>query len=608
MTPRRRLLPALVLLAGAAALVAGLVALQRIFLIERRVALASLESRRSALEQYAQQAFAEALASRLSVVEPQIDSARRDPLVAARGLLLVENGRILLPPRPAPLPGSGAPARRLHEALRTGRLPTAPDASPLAERIALYRDLQIALMRCDRSGIEETFRRFLGHRMLYVLPAAEDLALAAAAFEALVERSTPRAELLRGLLRDGLADGRGGTMEGLQRSVLARRARLTSEDFRYLAGRLADLSQKTGVLHDDFVARSEETTGPEIAIPVGLREPALLDGGRWYVEPRADASFHGVVVNTGPLLAEVTREMRLRALLPPDGHLELTPSGTLPLSRCRIRVESDAFGREADAAVRNQRVKAGWAVLCGLLSTLMVGLAILWVRQEKRYVDLKADFVATVSHELRTPLASVRLLAETLERRLGAEPEARDYPSRIVREADRLGFLVDNILSFNRISRGKVRPHLSDVNLGEALDAVHRDRGEGRDVVLLEKDLDAAWLRGDPELVHLLLSNLYENACRYTSRRPVSISVSRVDDPRGVSVLFADNGDGIPTGEEECVFQEFHRSRVGGEPSRRGSGLGLAICRRIMALHRGTIRVVKSGPEGTTFEMTFPRS
>jgi len=259
-------------------------------------------------------------------------------------------------------------------------------------------------------------------------------------------------------------------------------------------------------------------------------------------------------------------------------------------------VDAPALDREADAARRAYRVKAAWGVSCGILAALLAALGVLWVRQERRYLDLKAEFVATVSHELKTPLASVRLLAETLERRLPAG-DGRDYPARIVREVDRLAFLVENILSFHRISKGKVMPRLADVNVREVVEAVHRDRSGGRDVSLSAEAVPDTWLRADPELLHLVFSNLYENSWRHGVRRPVEIRVSAEPRAGAVEVLFADNGPGLP-----------QPGGVSNGAARHGSGLGLEICRRIVALHGGSMRVVKSGPEGTTFGMSLPAS
>ncbi|HEV8268827.1 MAG TPA: HAMP domain-containing sensor histidine kinase, partial [Thermoanaerobaculia bacterium] len=495
----------------------------------------------------------------------------------------------------------------LHESLARGTVPATDETSPFAERLRLYRNLSAALERRNHAGIEDAFRRFLGHRMLYVLPAHQDLPLAAIALESLSSKSSPRAELLRGLLRDGLSDGHGGVMQGLQRALLEKREKLSDIDFHHLAERIRLLSEKAGVIHDDFVARVEESSGEIVTLPENLSEPMLILG-RWYVEPEANGRVRGVEVRLESIVSEVSGEMRRRGLFVGGGRLQVDLASVLPVSRIAVHVVSPTFDRETVEAGRNQRIKAAWGILCGLLAALLIGLGVLWVRQEKRYVDLKADFVATVSHELRTPLSSVRLLGETLERRLASSPEARDYPARIVREVDRLSFLVENILSFNRIARGGVRPQLSDVNVGEVVDSVHRDRGDGRDVTLVTDGASAAWLKGDPELLYLLFSNLYENACRYSSRRPVQISLGAKVRGHDLDLSFADNGEGLPAGDEARVFDAFYRpARDAGSP-RKGSGLGLAICRRIVVLHGGSIRVVKSDSEGTTFGMTFPLS
>jgi signal transduction histidine kinase len=215
--------------------------------------------------------------------------------------------------------------------------------------------------------------------------------------------------------------------------------------------------------------------------------------------------------------------------------------------------------------------------------------------------------VATVSHELRTPLASIRLLAETLEMRAGGSPEVRDYPARIIQATDGLHFLVENILSFNRIDKGRWVPQLTQVRLEELMGTLRSDlAGATRVPVRLSSDVEDVELQADPALLRLLLSNLGRNACAYNRRDPVELSV-RVHAPpgHGCTMLFADNGIGIPESEWEHVFQDFYRLTQAG-PEVHGSGLGLALCRRIMHVHGGTIRVAASGPQGTTFALTFP--
>jgi two-component system sensor histidine kinase SenX3 len=230
-------------------------------------------------------------------------------------------------------------------------------------------------------------------------------------------------------------------------------------------------------------------------------------------------------------------------------------------------------------------------------------------QRKYRFLELKSDFVATVSHELRTPLASIRLLGETLERKLAQAPEVRDYPARIVQAADGLHFLVENILSFNRIDKGRWKLRTSRVRLEELVNPLRDDLASATTVqVDLVTDVGDAELEADPSLLRLLFANLGRNACAYNRRSPVHISVTAQTIPgHGCTVLFSDNGVGIPEDEWENVFQDFYRLTQPG-PEVHGSGLGLALCRKIMRLHGGDIQVANSSHKGTTFALTFHES
>jgi signal transduction histidine kinase len=198
-------------------------------------------------------------------------------------------------------------------------------------------------------------------------------------------------------------------------------------------------------------------------------------------------------------------------------------------------------------------------------------------------------------------------MAETLERRVGGMPGAGNYPSRIISEADALGRLVENILTYNRLEKGRWEARREQVPLAELLQRVVEDAAaqNATRVELKAEGLAGLSLPADPELLRMLFSNLVHNACRYTTRSPVELRVEARQEG-GTVVRFSDNGVGIPRESWEAVFEEFRRLRNEALPARGGSGLGLAICRRIMSLHGGTVRVAASGPEGTTFELSFP--
>jgi len=600
----RRLLPLLsALMLGLAGLGWGLWKLQRIFATERDDARASLHSRREALEQYALASLSQTLRDKLEAMRPTLELAAVDPLAPAEGLYLREREQQVLPRLALHDSGEDTPARDRYTRLRADTERPDEDEGPWLERLSLVREVQGALARGDGRATSRALLAFLQHRGQYVLASTRDVPGLLVVLETLADKADPVPELMRSLVREGFEDGQGGRLEGLQRLLLLKRSRFTRADFAFLRERVVTLSARTGTPVMDFEARTTELTTEPVPLPESLPGPVLVRAG-WYLEPRGEGHVRGVAVVPQVLLESLTREMRERGLLGADGRVLLRgEEEVLPLASLNLDVETPVWEREEDALERRYRLKTGMVALCAGLALTIAGLAFLGQQRKYRFLELKSDFVATVSHELRTPLASIRLLAETLEWRLAQGVEARDYPARIIHEADGLGFLVENLLSFNRIDKGRWVPHLSRVRLDELVASLRRDlEGWSRVPVELTANVGERELLADPQLLRLLLANLARNACAYNTREPVRLHVETMPDGR---VRFSDNGVGIPEAEWERIFGEFYRlSGQGREVP--GSGLGLALCRRIMHLHGGTLRVAASSPEGTTFELTFP--
>ncbi|GHG94063.1 HAMP domain-containing sensor histidine kinase [Comamonas sp. JC664] len=600
----RRLLPTLIaLLLGFVGLAWGLGYLQRIFAAERDDAQASLDSRREALEQYAQASLAQSLRDRLEAARAALETAAQDPLAPAAGLYLRERGTQLLPRLALYDTEDVAPAKARYAGLRAGTERADEVEDPWAERLALIREVDRALARGDRRASTVALMALLQHRSQYVLASTRDVPGVLVVLESLAERGDPVPQLMHSLVRDGLADGRSGRLDGLQRLLLLRRSRFTQEDFAFLHERIVALSKKVGVPVADFEARAAELAAEPLPLPESLSGPVLVRSG-WYLEPRGGSHVRGVAVDAGALLQALTQEMRERGLLESDGQVRLLEDAeVLPLEDLPLSVDTPEWARAQGALERRYRLKTGMVALCAVLALGIAALAFVAQQRKLRFVELKSDFVATVSHELRTPLASIRLLAETLEWRLAEGTDARDYPSRIVREADGLGFLVENLLSFNRIDKGRWEPRLEPVRLDELVAQLRRDWESGSKVpVEWEVDVGERTLHADGQLLRLLLSNLARNACAYNTRSPVRLRVEALDDGR---VRFSDNGVGIPRAQWERAFEEFVRL-PGQGVNAPGSGLGLALCRRIMRVHGGTLHVAASSPEGTTFELRFP--
>jgi signal transduction histidine kinase len=264
---------------------------------------------------------------------------------------------------------------------------------------------------------------------------------------------------------------------------------------------------------------------------------------------------------------------------------------------------------QADAALTSRLLlKTALLVITLLLGVGMV-LATAWAQSRRaRYLALQSDFVSTVSHELRTPLASMRVMAETLERKLAGHAPAKDYPARLVQTVDGLTFLVENILSFNRLEKGRWQVKRGPVALSTLRAALEEDAANALPVVVTQAfdGFEGAALEADGELLRILVLNLLRNAWRYNERDPVTLRWTAARDGEALVVRVTDNGVGIPREAWETVFEAFHRLRDGRGRGGGGSGLGLALCRRIAALHGGTLRIVDSSADGTTFELRLP--
>lgn len=612
----RRLLPTLLVLStGLLTLLWGLASLQGIFVAERDQATARVDAERGALQEYARRTLEQLLEGELHPAEDEISRALDDPLAATADLLLVVDGRQRFP-RPVSFAlGDATPARSLYLALRGGYEIAVPDeTSPWAERLQLHRELHEAMRGGGHGPIERAFRNLLRHRTRYVIDSTLDLPSMIAALDELVDRAAPNLTLLGALLRSGLRDGGIVVVEGLQPALLRRRDRFTEADFRFLAERVAALSERAGTEVTDFRDRMAEPLSTPLRMPVALDGPSLVLGGRWYARTDAYGAVVGTAVDVDALMAVIDEQMRGRALIEPDDRLDMPvlTDPIVPIASLPIRVTSPRFAAGIAQAGDNYRIKSVFLVGSFGLALVAVVLATVLASRKQRFVELKNDFVATVSHELRTPLASLRLMAETIERRTAGLPAARDYPTRMIREIDDLNFLVENILSFNRLDKGRWRPRPELVDLAALVEDVGRElqQWSSKRVTVTVHQLERAWLRADPELLRLLLRNLGKNACSYCAHDDVELQVDAVIARRGLRRVFRvtvrDNGVGIPRRDHRRIFGDFYRGH--GMQRSRGSGLGLAICRKTMIAHGGTIRIVESSSAGTTFALEFPRS
>jgi signal transduction histidine kinase len=616
MSPSSPRLPApiaLILAAALAGTLAGLLALHQMISAERADALVAIDHRRAAAVQIAGRELAVALKERADGARQRIDAALAAPLRSCGGCYRRQGGLQLLP-RLGPAETTTGATRSLEARYRELGEPTAPSAAAdhdWARRMRLHAACRGAGGAAARAAADAIVK----DRAHVALPLDQDLASALA----LVADCGlgPGDPLLVALLRSGVDVVGERRVEGLAPLFLRHLHDLGAADAAFARERILATARRAGVSATDFQARLDEVVATSLPLPASVARPTLAPGPNpsggaaalWYLEPAAGGA-EGVMVDLAPILAAIAERMRSGGLLATDDRIELRIPATHPvaLTELEIGVTSPSAGTARLAITRRYEVKLGLLVLCGgmALAIGLLGAALQGRRQ--RILEIKAQFVAGVSHELRTPLASMRVLAETLLRRTQNLEQVRDYPARLLRDVDGMSFLVENILSFNRMGRGLWQPRPEPLHLGELVTGMCDEAAEraGRSLRLhLELDENDVTVEADPELTRLLVRNLAANAIHYNQRDPVEIHVQvRRGPDRSLTVEFGDNGVGIGADERERVFEDFYRGR--GSEHARGSGLGLALCRRVMALHGGTIVIAQSDPSGTLFRLWFP--
>jgi two-component system phosphate regulon sensor histidine kinase PhoR len=274
-----------------------------------------------------------------------------------------------------------------------------------------------------------------------------------------------------------------------------------------------------------------------------------------------------------------------------------------------IGIRLKGTGVEDIARARSERN----LVLIGILDFVLVGVVWLLyrtIKKEMELVRLKGDFVSNVSHELRTPLSLIRMFTETLSlKRVQTEEKKQEYYATILREAERLTHLINNILNFSRMEAGKKQYHFEPTSLNEVVGGVIKSyesqlTHEGFTTSFqLAGNLPA--FSADREAVAEALINILDNAVKYSGKEKyVRIATGRTDIMNYVEV--EDHGIGIDKHHHKKIFETFYRVSTGLTGNVKGSGLGLSLVRHIMDAHGGTIELESAPGKGSTFRLLFP--
>ncbi|MBW2454511.1 MAG: HAMP domain-containing histidine kinase [Deltaproteobacteria bacterium] len=260
------------------------------------------------------------------------------------------------------------------------------------------------------------------------------------------------------------------------------------------------------------------------------------------------------------------------------------------------------------------RSSVGMVLLIAWSGLLLAAIAIaVLVAGTVSLSERRARFVSAVTHELRTPLTNLRAYSEMLVEGKITKPEKKQrYLRTLHREALRLCHLVENVLSYSRIERGRRPAKNEALCVAQVLEhaAERLEERVAQADMTLQIDLpdgdESLRLLGDEAALEQILFNLVDNACKYARKaedRRIAVTAER--NAGRVELKVTDQGPGIPKTLRGSLFEPFSKSAEEAARSAPGVGLGLALSRRLAKAMGGDLRLGATGSKGTTFVLTL---
>lgn len=262
--------------------------------------------------------------------------------------------------------------------------------------------------------------------------------------------------------------------------------------------------------------------------------------------------------------------------------------------------------------------RTGLLLLTGIISfaVLIAGVALTtaFLMREIRRTEQHDAFIHAVTHELKTPLASITLYLQTLRQREVPAETQREFIDTMLADSVRLRSTIDQVLLAGKTSSARRLMNPIDVDVSDVVGECARAVGTRHHLVKGEVQVfdrfprgEAAVVIGDPEELHAAVTNLIDNAVKYSGERvKVAVELAKLG-ARGVAVTVKDQGSGITGNELKNIFRRFYRIPGALSARVRGTGLGLSIVKAVARRHGGRAYAESEGAgRGSRFTLELP--
>ena len=247
-----------------------------------------------------------------------------------------------------------------------------------------------------------------------------------------------------------------------------------------------------------------------------------------------------------------------------------------------------------------------------VLLAVALGLASLWrsAGVQIRLAQKKDDFISAVSHELRTPLTSIRMYSEMLEKNwVKSEDKLTEYYRNMRQESERLSRLIENVLDFSRIQRGRKKYTFKAGDINKCIaDVVEmmRPYAAQRGFTIKTELGRVGQMAFDGDAVTQIAVNLLDNAVKYArDAEDKTITVRTKSSDKFILIEVEDHGPGVPHRQRKKIFEQFYRSGAEAIRETTGTGLGLALVKKFAEAHNGFVEIINAKPTGAIFRVAL---